>query len=539
MICRRRGMRLRCKSHMKSLTVSFGFRTKSFSGGTMYTLLTGATGLVGRYLVRDLLLNEHNLAVVVRPSRRQSPADRIEEIMQHWERELGRPMSRPVVLSGDICEPGFGMSDRDAEWVRNNCSSLIHSAAILEFYGKDRAGEPWRTNLNGTQNMIEVCRSLGIRDIHYVSTAYVAGFREGLILEDQLSMGQTFRNDYEESKFLAEQLVRQIDFADHVTVYRPAVISGDSRTGYTNTYHGMYLYLRLMALMIPTIPPDENGNRHTPIRLQMTGEERRNIIPVEWVSAVMARLFETPEARGMTFHIAPDKPVSSGAVIQYCGEYFRSVGVEFCGHSSAEPVVDRQQDEDQWMFERMCKENMETYAPYERTDNLFDLTNLKKFAADIPCPEIDRTVVHRYIDFGNEDRWGKRRMECIEPPVMAEEFFSGVAAQNARPSASSPDHSDANVVVGLDLTGPGGAQLTLTLRRSGLAGIERGLPNDQHHTLRLSLEAFTCAVTSTAGDAEVLLNAAESAGVPEPEDLVELLLSCLQTEAERRPVQTA
>jgi hypothetical protein len=46
-------------------------------------------------------------------------------------------------------------------------------------------------------------------------------------------------------------------------------------------------------------------------------------------------------------------------------------------------------------------------------------------------------------------------------------------------------------------------------------------------------------VTSTAGDAEVLLNAAESAGVPEPEDLVELLLSCLQTEAERRPVQTA
>ena len=65
----------------------------------MYTLLTGATGLVGRYLVRDLLLNGHDLAVVVRPSRRQTPRERMEEILQHWERELGAsvaPAGRPV-----------------------------------------------------------------------------------------------------------------------------------------------------------------------------------------------------------------------------------------------------------------------------------------------------------------------------------------------------------------------------------------------------------------------------------------------------------
>ncbi len=74
----------------------------------MYTLLTGATGLVGRYLVRDLLLNEHRLAVVVRPSRRQSPEERMEEILQLWERELGRSLPRPVVLAGDICERGLG-----------------------------------------------------------------------------------------------------------------------------------------------------------------------------------------------------------------------------------------------------------------------------------------------------------------------------------------------------------------------------------------------------------------------------------------------
>ena len=92
-----------------------------------------------------------------------------------WERELGSQLPRPIVLSGDITEPGFGLCAEDTEWVKQNCHKIIHSAAILEFYGKDRTAEPWRTNLNGTENMINLCRDLEIHDIHYVSTAYVAG----------------------------------------------------------------------------------------------------------------------------------------------------------------------------------------------------------------------------------------------------------------------------------------------------------------------------------------------------------------------------
>lgn len=505
----------------------------------MYTLLTGSTGLVGRYLLRDLLLNEHNLAVVVRPARRQRPADRIEEIMQHWERELGRPLPRPVVLSGDICEPGFGLSEEDSAWVQTHCGGILHSAAILEFYGKDRAGEPWRTNLNGTQNMIDLCRNLGIRDIHYVSTAYVAGYSDGLVKEDQLDAGQTFRNDYEESKFLAEQMVRRIDFADHVTVYRPAVIAGDSRTGYTSTYHGIYLYLRLLALMIPTIPPDANGNRHTPIRLEMTGEERRNIIPVEWVSAVMTRLFETPEARGLTFHLAPEKPVSSGNLVQYCGDYFGTIGMEFCGHNAPESAVGREDNEDQWMFERLYKENMGTYAPYERTDNLFDITSTKRFAGDIPCPEIDRTVVHRYIDFGNEDRWGKRRPDTTEPAFVLEDYVAEQLQRAKSPSASGTTASGTSELpIGLDVFGPGGGQLTLILSDGEILRSERGLPSDQSPVLRLTVEEFSSAVMASHPDAAAIIAAGEAAVVPHPRELAELLLNALRADVRNPQVQT-
>ena len=488
----------------------------------MYTLLTGATGLVGRYLVRDLLLNGHELAVVVRPSRRQSPRDRMEEILQRWEKELGRALPRPVVLAGDIAEPGFGLSPEDTEWVANNCKSIIHSAAILEFYGKDRAGEPWRTNLNGTQNMIELCRSLKIHDIHYVSTAYVAGCQTDRVMEESLDVGQTFRNDYEESKFLAESAVRAIDFADHVTVYRPAVIAGDSKTGYTNTYHGIYLYLRLMALMIPALPVNADGTRHTPIRLRMTGDERRNIIPVEWVSAVMCRLFETQEARGRTYHIAPETPISSREIINYCGEYFKTEGAQFCGHNEVDlPKISREENEDQWMFERLYWENAETYAPYERTDNVFDLTNLQTFAGDIVCPVIDRTVMFRFIEYGNEDRWGKRKPEVEAVSFWADDYFMN------HPSDSRPD-GDAKLV-GLDIVGPGGAQLTLELSRTGIHSVSRGLPEGDVPVLQISASEIEAAMKSSASS-EIFCKGWDVNEPAVAKELTDLVLASLQSE---------
>ncbi len=487
----------------------------------MYTLLTGATGLVGRYLVRDLILNDHELAVVVRPSRRQSPRERMEEIMQHWERELGRQLPRPVVLSGDITEPGFGLSSEDSEWVKQNCDKIIHSAAILEFYGKDRAGEPWRTNLNGTQNMINLCRDLEIHDIHYVSTAYVAGYQDGRVMEESLDVGQSFRNDYEESKFMAESLVRAIDFAEHVTVYRPAVIAGDSRTGYTNTYHGIYLYLRLMALMIPTLPVGPDGKRYTPIRMRMTGDERRNIIPVEWVSAVMCRLFETPEARGLTYHIAPENPISAREIIEYCGECFNSTGATFCGHGEIEPPeISREENEDQWMFERMYWENAETYAPYERSDNTFDLTNLKRFTSDIVCPDFDRTVMSRYIEYGNDDRWGKRRTESETVSFWSEDQLSSLANANGEGGVT---------LIGLDVIGPGGCQLTLNVCGNGIQSVVRGLPDESAPILHIknSVIAELLQSGSTAAMAKADWDLPEGMTVQE---LNEILVGALQPE---------
>ena len=153
--------------HTSNSSPSFETKDKN------YILLTGATGLVGRYLLRDLLLRKKRVAVIARPSARLSARERVESIMQHWEMELGRSLPRPIVLEGDICSPNMGMTTEDVNWVSENCLEIVHNAAILRFKAADRSDEPFRTNLNGTRNVLDFALQQKIADFHYVSTAYV------------------------------------------------------------------------------------------------------------------------------------------------------------------------------------------------------------------------------------------------------------------------------------------------------------------------------------------------------------------------------
>jgi thioester reductase-like protein len=199
-------------------------------------LITGVTGLLGSYLVRDLLLDGRSLAVVVRRSRKQSAAARVETIVEHWEETLGKRLPRPTVLEGDLTRPLCGLDADALRWVGENCDELLNNAASLTFRGSDRQQEPWQTNVTGTSHVLTLARETGLRHFHHVSTAYVCGLRSGLIAEDDLDVGQGFGNDYERTKVEGEKLVRAAagaagGFLDTATIYRPSIIVGDSRTG--------------------------------------------------------------------------------------------------------------------------------------------------------------------------------------------------------------------------------------------------------------------------------------------------------------------
>ncbi|MCP4479014.1 MAG: SDR family oxidoreductase [Planctomycetaceae bacterium] len=443
-----------------------------------YTLLTGATGLVGRYLMRDLLLKGHKLAVIVRPTKQQMVRERIEGILQMWEGTLGHRLPRPVLLTGDVTKTNLGLSSKQLSWSEKFLDQIIHGAAVLKFQSASRELEPWKTNLGGTQNVLDFSKRCNIRDFHYISTAYVCGQREATVYENELDVNQTFRNDYEVSKFEAEQLVRESDCFESTTIYRPAVISGDSQTGYTSTYHGLFLYLRLMAMLVPEQTKNADGVIETPISLPIEGDEPRNVVPVDWVAKTICHLVRTPEAHGRTYHLVPDQCTSAREVIEYCYKYFHSDGVKFCG-------ADSERTADSELAEKLF-ENTSIYESYETSDPHFDKRNVSRFAGHLECPSIDQEMIFKLIDFGKQNRWGKEKENAPKVVRWIESHLTEIAlAAQKMMGALRISGTDRIFKFGLDIHGPGGGQWQL-LANEGRFDVTPGLPDDSSPVLKLS-----------------------------------------------------
>lgn len=446
-----------------------------------YTLLTGATGLLGRYLMRDLLLKGHRLAVLVRPSENAHARERVEAILQMWESELEQRLPRPVLLVGDVCQTNLGLSERHISWVEDFCSEIIHAAAILNFHGDSRSSEPWRTNLGGTENVITFAQRRDIKKLHYVSTAYVCGKRSETVMESDLDAEQTFRNDYENSKFEAEQLIHAAEGFESKTIFRPAVIVGDSKTGYTSTYHGLFLYLRLMAMLVPSQQPNADGIIETPVKLPYSGDEPRNLVPIDWVSRAICHLVRTPEAHGRTYHLTPDKCTNAREVIEYCYDYFNSRGVEFCGTGQDETTSQADNEFAQKLFE-----NTNIYSSYETSDPTFDKSNLDKFAGHLACPSIDKEMIFKFLDFGKAQNWGKRKTPTPKVARWIESHLTEIAlAAQKTMSALRISSQQRSFHIGLDINGPGGGQWQLTTA-DGKFHVTPGLPDESCPVLKLN-----------------------------------------------------
>jgi len=351
-------------------------------------LLTGATGLLGRYLMKDLLSRGVDLAVLVRPSRRSNPHQRVEAAMRVWEQELQQSLPRPAVLCGDIISPDLGLSGPEIRWAAENCDGMIHNAASLSFVSTGRDSEPWRSNVGGVQNVLEFCKQAGIRTFHHVSTAYVAGKRHGRVREDELNVGQEFANPYEESKVEAEELVRNSKFLNSLTIFRPAIIVGDSRTGMTFTYHNFYAMLQLGLTLAQSMGvPDFTGKVvSNTFKINVDGHERKNLVPVDWVSEAMSTIIANPSLHGKTYHLSPRVPITVRLIRDIMEEVVGLYGLSFSGAAGTMGG-----DEIQQLFLK----HMEVYQSYWKDDPEFDASNTLAALPHLPCPLVDREMLVR------------------------------------------------------------------------------------------------------------------------------------------------
>lgn len=187
--------------------------------------VTGATGFVGKYLSEGLLSKGDQVWILVRtlngiPAQERAKAF-VGDLMERWPDTLR-------VVEGDILSEGLGVAKGILEELsRQDTVVFWHLAANLSFATANKQ-DVHVTNLIGTQHAVTFANRYAQRFVH-MSTAYVCGDATSFT-ESDLNVGQSFRNQYERSKFEAECHVHD-HCAIPYTVFRPSIIIGDAYQG--------------------------------------------------------------------------------------------------------------------------------------------------------------------------------------------------------------------------------------------------------------------------------------------------------------------
>lgn len=260
------------------------------------TLLTGFPGFIGARLAGRLLGGDSELRI----------AALVEPRMAEGARGVaaGLDADRIEIVPADIAAPGLGIGEDDRRRLASEARSAFHLAAIYDLAVPAEAAR--RVNVDGTANVLELCAACErLERLNYVSTAYVAGDRTGLVTEAELEAGQGFKNHYEATKHEAEVLVRRAMDRIPTTIHRPAIVVGDSRTGDTQKFDGPYFLLRVIA---------RAARLHLPIPRIGAGSAAFNVVPVDFVVEALARLAADPEAAGETLHLVDPEPLTAAEV---------------------------------------------------------------------------------------------------------------------------------------------------------------------------------------------------------------------------------
>jgi thioester reductase-like protein len=275
--------------------------------------LTGATGFVGmELLARYLEGTDRRVYALVRGSDDREVAARMERALRCLYGPAHPYADRVVAMRGELTRRALGLGRRRDALAERVCE-IVHGAATVSFQLALDASRA--TNVGGTRRMLEFAKRCqqrgGLRRFSYVSTAYVAGEHAGCFSEDELSMGQRFRNPYEQSKFEAECLVARWRASLPITVMRPSIIVGERDSGWTTSFNVLYWPLRAFARGAYAVLPAR-------------AEAPADVVPVDYVADAIFALSQMPEAESVTFHLTAGRCVSSvGELVELASEFFR------------------------------------------------------------------------------------------------------------------------------------------------------------------------------------------------------------------------
>lgn len=231
----------------------------------MQYFVTGATGFIGKRLVKKLL--ERKGAVVHFLIRKES-ADKVADLRSFW----GVGPTRAVPVFGDLTAKKLGVAAEDVKKLKGQIDHFYHLAAVYDLSADEETQVA--VNIEGTRNTVDLAKAIDAGHFHHVSSIAAAGLYEGVFREDMFEEAEGLDHPYFQTKHESEKIVRQ-DCKVPWTVYRPAMVVGDSATGEMDKIDGPYYFFKLIQRLRQLLPP----------WMPTVGLEggRVNIVPVDFV----------------------------------------------------------------------------------------------------------------------------------------------------------------------------------------------------------------------------------------------------------------
>ncbi|MGH2855507.1 MAG: SDR family oxidoreductase, partial [Solirubrobacteraceae bacterium] len=297
--------------------------------------------------------------------------------------------------------------------------------------------------VEGTRRVLELAERCdargGLRRLSHISTAYVAGEHRGSFSEDDLDVGQRFRNAYEQSKFEAERLVARARGGLPITVLRPSIVVGERGSGWTASFNVLYWPLRAFARGAYVALP---ARRNAPV----------DVVPADYVADAILHLSQAREAEGATFHLTAGTHTSSvGELVGLATAFFKRPAPRLLDPSVyrrvVHPLLMRSSRDQRY---RRALERSEIFFPYFAARAVYDDRRCRvALCGSTIAPSPLRDYFDRLVEFALAAEWGRRpipRAHTVNGPPAPLSDGPPAPRSGARPAAGA--HSAPMVLAG-------------------------------------------------------------------------------------------
>ncbi|MEJ6000982.1 SDR family oxidoreductase [Paucibacter soli] len=251
----------------------------------MQYFVTGATGFIGKRLVKKLLTRRGSTVYFL---LRQESAGKLPELLEYW----GVAKTRAIPVYGDLTAKKLGVSAEQIKALKGSIDHVYHLAAVYDLKADEES--QIRANIDGTRSMVEFAQAIDAGHVHHVSSIAAAGLYEGVFREDMFDEAENLDHPYFSTKHESEKIVRK-ECKKPWTVYRPAMVVGDSSTGQMDKIDGPYYFFKPIQRLRQILPP----------WMPSIGLEggRVNIVPVDFVVDALDHISHQQKKSGGCFHL--------------------------------------------------------------------------------------------------------------------------------------------------------------------------------------------------------------------------------------------